>query len=317
MNGTLYYNKSPKYYAYKTLLNSNPITLHLKQNTSITKPVIYISRDINMKNYNYIDIPELHRSYFIEEVTSSQQYYEVRCKSDPLSSFISQIRKKYALIDRSQNHFSYYIEDERAKAYQYTHIDTITFKDSGFDLEAQEFILTVVGNPDVNANIGTTDNPTYIDGGEGKTHSTMSEEDYEEDYDTPEEKEESGVIVIPPIGSPTAASYNDETIYSYLKQSQYDALTSAEKNNGNWYYISSKGKNISGTRNIETTQSKYEALSNKAKKNNIPYFIKKTGCGEIRLNDEVFASPVEANPEQASNILETIKINGVIYSIGG
>lgn len=61
--------------------------------------------------------------------------------------------------------------------------------------------------------------------------------------------------------------------YKQLTQQEYDALSTAEKNNGTVYFISANSTGVSGLKIITISQSDYDNLSPAEKNNGIPYFI--------------------------------------------
>ena len=271
MNGTIYKNSSPDNYINKTLSDAQAVTLHFKDDSSVQDPTIYISTDYDMRDYNYINIPDMHRYYYIEDVTLSQQRYICKCRSDVLMSFKSRFLDKKILLERSSNKYFKDLEDERAKAYQFIHIDTYAFED-GFDAHKQEFLLSVVGNPNVNASVTPPESGQKPEnnGGSGKQHNVMSQEDY--DNQTPEENQ--GTVIAIPNAAPAETTWNASTMYVYLTESKYNSLTQAEQENGTFYYISDKGNNTYGTRNIECSSNAYNSLTNKSKYNSTPYFVR-------------------------------------------
>ena len=55
----------------KTLLTPKSLTINLKRDTDIIRPIILLSKtDIDFKQYNYAKIVELNRYYFISHIES-------------------------------------------------------------------------------------------------------------------------------------------------------------------------------------------------------------------------------------------------------
>ena len=89
-----------------------------------------------------------------------------------------------------------------------------------------------------------------------------------------------------------------------LTQAQYDALTSAEKNNGNVYYITDgtpSGGGGGGIPHVELTQAEYDALTPAQKENGDVYFITDgddtaysgiIGSGELATNAKTLVGAV-------------------------
>ena len=270
MLGYFYLNKSAENVVDKVLTNqSDALTLHFKENSSVIKPTFIISRNINVKNYNYLQVPEFHRYYYITDITVSQQYYILECKSDVLMSFKEGMKEQPCIIERNATLFNEYLEDDRFKSYQYTHRDTYRFN-GGFEESTQEFILVVCGNPAVSANVG---DGKSNDGGSTRPSEIMTPEQYEE---LPEsQKNNNDVIIVDNNrGASLPPSEYDNTRYWLLTQAQYDRLTNEQKNDGTMYFISDNAPNLKGTRNIFITQLLYDALLPRDKNNNIPYYVK-------------------------------------------
>jgi hypothetical protein len=112
MHGTLYYNESDNKVVDKKLSKSKSITLHFKEDTNIIEPTIYISRNIDIDNYNYIHISSIDRYYYITDYDTSQQRYIVKCKLDTLMSFKKYIKKSFCIVKRSQSNYDLYLNDE-------------------------------------------------------------------------------------------------------------------------------------------------------------------------------------------------------------
>lgn len=61
--------------------------------------------------------------------------------------------------------------------------------------------------------------------------------------------------------------------YKQLTPQQYEALSSAEKNNGTVYFVSENSTGVSGLKIITLSQSDYDNLSPAEKNNGVPYFV--------------------------------------------
>lgn len=267
----LYYNGSDERVVDKVLTPSDGVsyTAHFKDDSSIINPVLTLSPNVNIYNYNYLYIPTFKRYYYITDVTVSTQRYIVNCKCDVLMSFKAGIKAQKCVIERSATLFNEYLEDERFKAYQYTHRDTYRFN-GGFDEDAQEFILVVCGNPNVTANIG---DGKSIDGGSTRPSEIMTPEQYEE-LPTSQKENNDVIIVDNNRASELPPSEYNNTRYWLLTESQYNRLTNEQKNDGTMYFIYDNAPNLKGTRNIFISQALYDALLERDKNNNIPYYIK-------------------------------------------
>lgn len=88
----------------------------MKNESSITSPVIQLQADIN--GANYAQIEEYGRYYYIlSTVNKSNDIVEISMKSDPLMSFYDQVMECDAIVVRQANNYNLYIEDSAIKAY--------------------------------------------------------------------------------------------------------------------------------------------------------------------------------------------------------
>ena len=265
----LYRNNDDKNVVDKTI--TNELTFNnafFKEDSSVINPTIFISRTVDIYSYNYVYIPTFKRYYYISDIVTSQQRYEVSCKVDVLMSFKIEIRKEYVIVDRNALRFNEYLEDGQFKTHQYTHRDTYRF-DGGFDSSIQNILLCCVGNSSKSPSISSGQTSG---GGSTRPSQTINPEDYEELPKS--QKDNDDVYIIQEtkqVGS--LPEYSDETKYWILTQSQYDALDQSVHENGIMYFISENGTNVKGYRNIFCSKSDYDNLSEQAKNNNIPYYV--------------------------------------------
>lgn len=71
-----------------------------------------------------------------------------------------------------------------------------------------------------------------------------------------------------PVGGQVSA-----LAYKQLTQQEYDALSTAEKNNGTIYFISENSTGVSGYKIITISQNDYNNLTPAEKNNGVPYFV--------------------------------------------
>ena len=113
MTITLYSNKSEKGKIGKTLEEiGNVLNGTLKEDTSITDPVIKVKRYNNIYSANYLYIPQFSRYYFITDVKAiTGGMYEISCHVDVLESFKTAILENYAYIERAEKGNLYYSDN--------------------------------------------------------------------------------------------------------------------------------------------------------------------------------------------------------------
>ena len=125
-------NSSPLNKADKSLSTIATLNGTLRNETEIVHPVILIEYS-GFPDCNYVTIPEFKRSYFIEDPRSVRNnIWEIQAHSDPLTSFISEIRSNSALILRQENNFDLYLNDGVFKCKQNSRVEYQAFP-NGFD----------------------------------------------------------------------------------------------------------------------------------------------------------------------------------------
>jgi len=149
MRGELYFNESDtKYVDKKVSFVGDVMNLHFKQPSEVQNPTIYIYREYDVLNANYLYIPDLHRYYFITKCDLENQRYILTCKCDVLSSFYPYFKDKKCISKRSSNHYNLYINDDKLNLRAETRTLTFPFK-NGFkrsdNSKGFDFILTVNG----------------------------------------------------------------------------------------------------------------------------------------------------------------------------
>ena len=154
MNAQLYYNKSNKNVVDKSITTiGSQLTIHLKDDTDVVNPIIYISRDIsNFKDANYIKINGLkNRYYYIDSYETSQQYYIVKCHVDVLMSFKDDILNQKCIVSRNSYKYNMYLQDDKLKLNNMSRTETFKFP-QGFKVSGSKtatFLLTINGSGSV------------------------------------------------------------------------------------------------------------------------------------------------------------------------
>lgn len=113
----------------------------IKGELSIETPVLILDYTGDSNNINYMKIPELHRTYFINDIIKlTGQRYEIHGKSDVLESFKNDILNMNCIINKQQSPM----------------LSNMYLDDGSFVLENKEF------NTVVNFPTGFNDNGEYI-----------------------------------------------------------------------------------------------------------------------------------------------------------
>ena len=158
MQGALIYNKSSNNTVRKQLEFKTPIlTLHFKDESEIINPTVYIARDtINMNHtINYLYVEDLHRYYFINDVTLEQQRYVLHCHVDVLTTYQNTLYNQSAIIERNAERYNMYLDDSEVLLFNMTRTETFKW-DNGFDVtegdastKTASYLLVLNGSGDV------------------------------------------------------------------------------------------------------------------------------------------------------------------------
>lgn len=111
-NIKLYRNTSPKNAINKSISEVASIDGVLKQECSITAPVILYGGDYVAFNYAYI--PSFGRYYFLTDMISVRNgLWEMYFSVDPLFSFKDEILSNSCILERQQYLYNMYIQDQQ------------------------------------------------------------------------------------------------------------------------------------------------------------------------------------------------------------
>lgn len=119
-----------------------------KEETSIINPILIIETGAdNIKNVNYIHILEFNRYYFVNEITTIRNnLWELNCHVDVLSSFADEIKENEAIINRQENNWNLFLNDNSMRCYQNPYVVTREFP-SGFSTNLDGYVMIVAGSP--------------------------------------------------------------------------------------------------------------------------------------------------------------------------
>lgn len=159
---TLYNNESDNNVVDKTLTEIATIEGNIKENCSIITPSILIDLHTNdrsnttvkdgsdpsyasvLKKVNYFYIPNFERYYYKTDVTIIRHgLYMLSGKSDPLTSFATDIKNSKGIVKRQENEWNLYLDDGSLRTYNDPWVTTVAFPTS---LSGESFILAVAGS---------------------------------------------------------------------------------------------------------------------------------------------------------------------------
>lgn len=139
----LQYNASEQEKVTKSVSDVVVLSGTLKEQTSITDPVILIEHSGTLPACNYMTIEAFGRSYFITGIESVRTgLWRISAHVDVLSTYAAQIRQNTAVIRRQENKWNLYLDDGSFRCYQNPNIVMKAFP-SGFS--THEFVLAVAG----------------------------------------------------------------------------------------------------------------------------------------------------------------------------
>ena len=145
MTINLYNNTSPSNYVNKSISLVESLTGTLRNPTSIIDPVIIIERASPI-GFNYVQIPEFSRYYFIKGVSSEHNgLLAISMHVDVLMTYKSNIAASRAVVRRQENRYNTYLDDGIFKVYQNPKHKIIKFP-NGFPAENFSFVLALAGN---------------------------------------------------------------------------------------------------------------------------------------------------------------------------
>ena len=140
MTAILYNNVSDSRKINKNLTELSTINITLYLDTNVTTPVFKVKNFIN--NANYMFVPDLHRYYYINNYTISNQCVYLHCSVDVLETYKTEILNSECLISRSENDYNDNIVDTLAPITENT---VYTVKNFGENVKTTEhFIIGVI-----------------------------------------------------------------------------------------------------------------------------------------------------------------------------
>lgn len=134
------------YRVTKTFASGSTTTsFHFKDEQSVLDPVILIGSSENLTVYNYAEIPDFNRKYFITDIKLVREnLYEVTLHVDVLSTYDSQIRSVQADIKRQENRFNTYLDDPEFHIYNNAFIQVQKFSGNSLT-KYMDYVLVCAG----------------------------------------------------------------------------------------------------------------------------------------------------------------------------
>lgn len=149
MEATLYFNKSDNRYVHKDIEEIRTFDVRMLDDSSITDPVLKLSLPTGYMNANYLWLKDLHRYYYIKNITLSQGYAILTCHVDVLMTYAQEISNQTCIVRRNEayDRCNSYQNDDEKKLNAYPCTRVLRFPDNmGFDSTTTEFVMGVVGD---------------------------------------------------------------------------------------------------------------------------------------------------------------------------
>jgi hypothetical protein len=125
---------------------STSTTFHFKGEQSVLNPVILIGSSENLTVYNYAEIPDFNRKYFITDIRAVREnLYEITLHVDVLATYDTQIRSVKADVRRQENNFNTYLDDPEFHIYNNAFIQVQKFSGSDFTKDLKYVLVTAGG----------------------------------------------------------------------------------------------------------------------------------------------------------------------------
>lgn len=122
---------------------------NFRENEDILNPVITIETSVNLSGYNYVEITDFGRKYFMKPEVINNKLWRLVCRVDVLSSYAAGIKASSALVSRTAKNdkINYYINDGALYTEQREVIEYFTFKNGGqpATLGTDSYYLIVAG----------------------------------------------------------------------------------------------------------------------------------------------------------------------------
>ena len=126
-----------------------PLTGTFKENVDVLNPVIMVETSTNLSTYNYVEITELGRSYFMRPEIVNNKLWRLHCRVDVLSTYAAGIKASKALVNRTakEDKINYYVNDGALYTEQREIITYEIFKKNGVEasLGTESLYLIVAG----------------------------------------------------------------------------------------------------------------------------------------------------------------------------
>lgn len=142
---TLYTNDSDNNVVYKSLTNARPYDVIVKTPSNVITPIITITTNDNISQFNYGYMPDFGRYYYITSIKPIVNgVWEISLKVDVLMTYKNQMGNFEVIIERSASSFTPYLNDPEIKRLAYENVLFLKFPNEVLNKD-MSIILTTVG----------------------------------------------------------------------------------------------------------------------------------------------------------------------------
>ena len=125
------------------------LTGTFKENVDVLNPVIMVETSTNLSAYNYVEITDLGRGYFMRPEIVNNKLWRLHCHVDVLTTYAAGIKACKALVNRTakKEQVNFYINDGSLFTEQREIITYEVFKKNGeaAKLGTDSYYLIVAG----------------------------------------------------------------------------------------------------------------------------------------------------------------------------
>lgn len=84
-----------------------------RENEDLLNPIITVETSTNLSDFNYVEITQFGRSYFMWPEVVNNKLWRLHCRVDVLSTYAAGIKDSEALVKRTEadNKINFYIND--------------------------------------------------------------------------------------------------------------------------------------------------------------------------------------------------------------
>lgn len=139
-------NNSPNHQINKNVSTITTLTGTFRDSVNIISPTVRIEYN-NPITFNYVYISAFARRYFVTDINIVRKgILDVSLRVDPLDSFATEILNNAAIIDKQENNYNLYLNDDSLKMRQDPLVTLLKFPSGMFENNQYTNVLLVAGN---------------------------------------------------------------------------------------------------------------------------------------------------------------------------